>query len=335
MKSPAAVVSHAMPRCAYQMHGMNIVIESDEPALLSRLQDRLAPFSPRVEQGLEAELRFEFRITQVSGGIEVVSGPQRTVYRVAEVEFRYDENHDLLWVSCGNRPIGVCNPNLGAARFEVGGYAAADIELYSQTFFTICLVELMKRHGRFSLHAAGISVGGAGILLAGPSGAGKSTLAILLMQSLGKGAGFLGDDMLFLRAAKGDIRMLGWPEAVDVGDWTQRTLLAREPRMQVAATAGRKGRIAASRIAGATPSFDAAPEVIVFPRVTGRDTSALTPISQDEALLELAPNVLLTEATSSQAHLAALGALAQGCRCYRLEAGSDVERLPSLLLGLI
>jgi hypothetical protein len=58
-------------------------------------------------------------------------------------------------------------------------------------------------------------------------------------------------------------------------------------------------------------------------------------MSLDEALLELAPNVLLTEATSSRAHLEVLGSLARQCRCYRLEAGRDIETLPHLLLGLI
>jgi hypothetical protein len=88
-------------------------------------------------------------------------------------------------------------------------------------------------------------------------------------------------------------------------------------------------------VAGANPSVDARPEVIIFPRVTRHATSTLTPISMDEALVELAPNVLLTEAVTSQAHLAALGELARQCRCYRLESGTDIERLPGLLLGLI
>jgi len=155
------------------------------------------------------------------------------------------------------------------------------------------------------------------------------------LQSIGNRAGFLGDDMLFLTACDGELRVLGWPEPIDVGEWTQRRLPALVPRMQMTATAGRKGEIAASAVAGAVPTLDARPEVIVFPRVTGLPTSTLTPLSPDEALVELAPNVLLTEATSSQAHVAVLGSLARQCRCYRLEAGTDIERLPDLVLGLI
>jgi hypothetical protein len=333
MKSLVAPVL-TTPHVAFQMHGVNVLIESDEPALLTRLRGRLGPFSSPAGQVTEPELHFEFRINEAGAGIEGVHVPQRIVYRMGDVEFQYDAMYDLLLVSRGKRLIGVCYAKPGVAIFE-GGNSAGDLELYSQTMFTVCFVELMKRHGRYSLHAAGISVGDSGILLAGPSGAGKSTLAIVLLQSLGKRAGFLGDDMLFLTAGPFGIQMHGWPEPINVGEWTQRRLPNLLPRMHRTATARRKGQIAASQVAGATPALNARPEVIVFPRVTEQAKSFLTPISPDDALLELAPNVLLTEATSSQAHLGVLGSLAGQCRCYRLETGRDIESLPGLLLGLI
>ena len=46
--------------------------------------------------------------------------------------------------------------------------------------------------------------------------------------------------------------------------------------------------------------------MLVFPRVANTVKSVLLPMDRGEALLELAPNVLLTEARSSQAHLDAL-----------------------------
>jgi hypothetical protein len=333
MKSLGAPVL-TTPHVAFQMHGVNVSIESDEPALLTRLRGRLGPFSSRAGNIIEPGLHFEFRVNKAGAGIEGVHAPQRLVYQMGDVEFQYDAMYDLLLVSRGKRLIGVCYAKAGVALFEVGS-SVDDLDLYSQTMFTVCFIELMKRHGRYSIHAAGISVGNSGILLAGPSGAGKSTLAIVLLQSLGKGAGFLGDDMLFLTAGADGIKMHGWPEPIDVAEWTQRTLPNLLPLMHRTATVRRKGQIAASQVAGAIPAHNGRPEVIVFPRVTQQAKSVLIPISSDDALLELAPNVLLTEATSSQAHLEVLGSLAGQCRCYRLEAGRDIESLPGMLLGLI
>jgi hypothetical protein len=59
--------------------------------------------------------------------------------------------------------------------------------------------------------------------------------------------------------------------------------------------------------------------------------SRLEPISPEEALLELAPNVLLTEPQAAQAHLAALGSLTQQTSSYRLCAARDFDAIASLI----
>jgi hypothetical protein len=58
-------------------------------------------------------------------------------------------------------------------------------------------------------------------------------------------------------------------------------------------------------------------------------------MERDEALLELAPNVLLTEPRSSQAHFDALAALAAASDCYRLETGRDLPAAARLLRKLL
>ena len=60
----------------------------------------------------------------------------------------------------------------------------------------------------------------------------------------------------------------------------------------------------------------------------------MEPLERDEALLELAPNVLLTDPASSQRHLDALGALVRASRCFRLSAGRDFDRLTALVREL-
>jgi hypothetical protein len=317
------------------MHGVNVAIESDQSALLGPLQRRLAPFASRAEQVTVPQLRFEFRTTERGADAQGLPDVQKIVYETAGTQYRYDDAYDTVFAVDRDRVIGVCNARLGYVRFEIETDALANLDLYTEISFTVFLVELFKRHGRFSVHAAGISVADRAILLAGPSGAGKSTLAVALLQSLGNRAGFLGDDMLFLRNDPSEIRVLGWPEAIDVGEWTQRSVPGLVTRMEVMAGARRKGSIGYSKLGGASLSLDARPEVIVFPRVTGRPRSTLISMSEDEALIELAPNVLLTEAVSSQAHLAALGSLARQCRCYRLESGEDVDRVPELLMNLL
>jgi hypothetical protein len=329
---PAAVASRTITR-AYCMHGVGIVVEATDPGLISRIDRRLAMFKVGRDEA-ETTLRFHFHAPDGAEGWDMLPPTERTVYEVGGVEFRYSETTDQVVVFAGDRPVALCDPSRGETHLRLGDGSAEDLELQSQTLFTICLLEHMKRLGRFGLHAAGVNIGGAGLLIAGPSGVGKSTVTVLLLKAMGVAAGFLGDDMLFLRSAYSGLVALGWPEPIDVARWTQLMVPGlgsevREPELN-----GRKGRVAASAM-GAGPAFEAVPAVIVLPRITGQDRSTVTPLSPDEALFEIAPNVLLTEAGSSQAHLGALASLARSCPCYRLEAGRDLDRLPHVLLGLM
>jgi hypothetical protein len=69
--------------------------------------------------------------------------------------------------------------------------------------------------------------------------------------------------------------------------------------------------------------------------VSGTHDSVLTPFDKGAALLELAPNVLLTDPESSQAHLNALNRLVQDCACYRLDTGRCLTTAVAQLLELV
>jgi hypothetical protein len=58
-------------------------------------------------------------------------------------------------------------------------------------------------------------------------------------------------------------------------------------------------------------------------------------VSFDEALLELAPNVLLTEPSSSQRHLGALGSLVRAGRCFRVTTGRDFDQVAATIRQLL
>jgi hypothetical protein len=58
-------------------------------------------------------------------------------------------------------------------------------------------------------------------------------------------------------------------------------------------------------------------------------------MGSDEALLEIVPNVLLTEPRACQEHLAVFAELAKQTACYRLETGQDFNRIPILFRELL
>jgi hypothetical protein len=96
----------------------------------------------------------------------------------------------------------------------------------------------------------------------------------------------------------------------------------------------RKRRLRAEETYGAPLAGEVAPGLLIFPRISGREESALAPIEPGEALIELASNVLLTEPESSQAHLDALASLVAASSCWRLETGRDLDGAVRLLREL-
>jgi hypothetical protein len=206
--------------------------------------------------------------------------------------------------------------------------------LATHPLFTLALIEMVKQHGLYSLHAAGLCLDGRGLLLAGASGAGKSTLTLALLRA---GFEFMGDDTLFLHPAGDGLQVLAFPDELDLTDETisffpeLRHLLAllrghrRDKRQARAETLFER----------LTFAWMCRPAALLFPRIGDAPKSVLSPMTPFEALLELAPNILLTEATAVQAQLDALAALAQSCPCYRLETGRDFEALSRRLRELV
>ena len=257
----------------------------------------------------------------------------RVVYDSPVGEVSYRDADDMLRVRYGGVVDAACCASAGRARIR---YAAGSREarwIASHPVLTICLGELLRRRGRFPLHAAALAAGGQGLLLAGRSGAGKSTLALALLRA---GFGFLGDDGCFLAPEPGGVRVLALPDEIDVTDTTVALfpelgfLRGRRPP-----AGSRKRQLNPEEARGGASLAECTARALVFPRLSGEPRSRLEPMSAAEALLELVPNVLLTEPARGRAHLAALAELARECTCHRLWTGRDLAAVPSLLGGLL
>lgn len=303
---------------SYSFHGLSLRVSAPDE-ILRAFHARLASL-PSDGNG-PSDLLFEV------GALEL-ERPEgaRTVYEPPLGEVVYHDGRDLLYLEHGNLRV-LCEPAAGRVRFSApalrGEEPGEDLWFLSHPLLSVPMMELLKRRGLFGVHAAGASLDGRALVLAGTSGSGKSTLSMALARA---GFGFLGDDTLFLDGR----RVLAFPDEIDLTEQS----VSFFPDLQLAPSpAGwRKRQLRADpeRIV-----WESEPAVLVFPRVAGRPRSELRPIDAGEALLELAPNVLLTEPASSQAHLDALAGLARASRCWRLETGTDLDEAVRLLRELM
>lgn len=322
----------------YGLHGLRVAVGTAsggawERAAAAAVHARLERFelgSAPAMSPAPAHLSFA-----IEAGAELPERPAagRPVYDPPLGEVLYDESADSLYLEYGPRLRVLCEPERGRTRLAALEPAEEDLWPLSHPLFTLPLVELLKRRGLYAVHAAGLCESGRALLLAGHSGSGKSTLTVALVRA---GLGFLGDDTQLLVRRPERLKILAFPDEVDLTDESVGFFPELGARMDGGRREGwRKRQLRADEVYAAEVVWECEPGVLVFPRVAGTAGSALEPLDPGEALFELAPNVLLTEPRSSQAHLDALAALVQASRCYRLATGRDLDGAVRLLRGLL
>jgi hypothetical protein len=324
-------VCAAPPRTerSYDFHGFGLTL-AGEPSLLTALAARLASLDP--PRGCSADLRFEFDSSSLPS-VERPTGAVRPVYDPEVGEVVYEPVGDRLYMAFADRIRALCDPRSGLTRVWVGDPTPADLWLLSHPILTLPLLEALKRRGLYSLHAAGLSRNGRGLVIAGASGSGKTTLCVALTRA---GFDFLGDDMVFLATAGPQVSLRAFPDEVDVTRGTVAFFPELDPLLKRPRPPGwRKWSFRAERFYDARIAWSAQPAALVFPRIDPVETSRLEPMAAQDALLELLPNVLLTEPSACQAHVSALAELSAQTPCYRLWTGRDFDRLPSLLGSLL
>lgn len=318
---------------SYDMHSLKLTIVGED-TILAALKCRLQQF-PAAKAGTPSDLRFEYREIPHTNdpGMERVPGVTRKVLDLHDGEVLYREASNQLEIDYPGRARSVCDIRSGDVRVDYSKVEADAIGLLTHPLFTIPLAELLKQHGLFMVHAAGLCLNRRGLLIAGATGSGKTTLTIAMLRA---GFAFLGDDTVFLRINSDGLCALAFPDEIDATADTIRLFPELQSvARQLPASNRRKRSFVPSRVYHARVAMECTPAILVFPQPVGAQESRLTPMPKDAALLELICNVLRTEICSTQSHLNALAMLVKQCRCYRLHTGRDFDALAVRLRSLL
>jgi hypothetical protein len=316
----------------YRFHGLDIQVRCSE-TMAAFLGNRFRGLPG--EGDLRGTIALDFRslADPSQHSVEKPLGQGRDFYEFPVGEACYFQTRDEIYLRFrdGVRVLG--KPSEGCASFSIVESDPANLFMASHLMLTILLVEFLKRRGCYGTHAAAFSKNGKAILIPGTSGAGKSTLSIALLRS---GFDYLSDDMVYLRWHSGELKVLSFPEDVDVSDHTisffpELDFLRSVPK----SVAWAKASVRADEVYGSVSVREARPGAIVIPKISGKAKSTIRPIDADDALREIVSNVLLTEARSCQSHLDILTQLVRQTPCYRLETGRDFDCIPQLFCELL
>jgi hypothetical protein len=314
-------------RRTYAVHGAQVHVSSTSAALLGAVDDLLAPFAASAAaSGVASAIRVR---------LFERDAPRLPARR--NVWFTY--------------PPLRCSTDAGHGYTEYDGYyvarlthAAATIAIWAPPRLGIegwmlghavvlpLLMEALRGHGLFSLHAAALADGGRAVLLPGASGSGKSTLALALLHG---GFALLADDAPFARRDPGGITLCAFAEPLNVTRATARFFADVAPRWQAGERDARgKVGLAAADLGGAVAQTAPA-TLVLFPVIGAAERSVVAPLAKSDALHRLLGTCMPT-ATSARGmeQFLLLADLVHQADCYTLTAGRDFDALPALVRRL-
>ena len=315
-----------MSTLEYDLHGVRLAVAAPAGAARDAIDARLA----RCRAATPAPADIDLRIG--SDPVERPAGDGRTIYPWEPGEVSWFDDAGLLYISVGEDVRLVAEPAAGRVSVWASDTALGDAWLFARPLLTLPLVEMLKWRGLYSVHGAGAASDGRAVVLPGPSGSGKSTLALALARH---GLDFMGDDMLFAKRVDGELRLHAFPEEVDVSPSSAEWFGELAALTGAPPSGWPKHRVHVDDAFGARVATSATAVAIVFPAIAPSGETTLEPMTAAEALVELGPNVLLTDAAMAQRHLDVLGDLARSAPAYRLAAGRDLVHAAGVVAELV
>lgn len=179
-----------------------------------------------------------------------------------------------------------------------------------------------------SVHAAGVVLGGAGVLLPASSGSGKTTLCARLLQ---RGAAYLSDDSVALTP---DGRLLGYAKPLGFKPGTWERFAGSAGVADLADLAVDPGQmvwhVPPSRL-GAPTAADSDLALVAGPRFTPGASLQIDDMTRHEAARELLAQAQNLAAFGLLAALDVIGAVVAATPCVLLTYGDAVEAATALV----
>ncbi len=200
--------------------------------------------------------------------------------------------------------------------------------------FHTALIQLLRRRGLYSIHAAALEKYGRGVLIPGMSGRGKTTSFISLLRS---GYRYLSDDHPLIRDAGTHVEALPFPNKINVTEATRAFFPElRNAPDHILHHGSSKRSFHAEDLYPTSVGNCCQPAAMLFPHVVDAPHSHLELLPKSRALEVLLPQALLVyDPEVARQEFQVLARLVQQVDCYRLHFGRDILDLPKLITPLL
>ncbi len=308
----------------FDLHGIEIELNSNDALLGARTRETFASHRALAQHKSRPDIFFQLDLT------ESIPAPPSGEPAYAERDLIHYYVTPPRVVAHFPR-YGQLQIDLAHARIE-GEIIAAALTTYGvfEDLVAIGLAPLLRRRGKFLVHAFAAERNGRGALLVGSIGAGKTTTGIALLRA---GWRLLSNDSPLIDAVTSNI--LSYPGLLSAYPETLRRFPELHP-LVTDAYARRKISFAAESVYRDVWSGAAAPGVILFPTVEKISEHRAVRLTAPETLRLLLPHAVERWDTEMiPQHLALLNRVAAQTPAYQLLLAPDTETVPQLLGKLL
>jgi hypothetical protein len=323
----------------YELHGVSLRLRCDGDALSETAAGLLRSFTPAAT-ATRHSYAWKARVRSAADPSELPrarSPAAKLAFEQPRIGFDGSSWGYAVWreggrtiIEVSDRALVVVEPTQRRAdawAVRPGTWAAEERE----GLLFLLSSEILRASGLYPLHASAAERNGRAVLILGLSGAGKSTCLLSLMQA---GWRCLSDDHPLVCETDEGPRILPWPARLEL---TAETPPRFNGLANLSTRVGERKLWLYPEELGAGPArAPARPTLLLFPKVVDWPSSSVEPVSARfalEELLRLGMAVVHRDAAARQ--FALFARLAREVARARLFFGSDVERLPVLVDGLI
>jgi hypothetical protein len=316
----------------YILHNLSLVLHQDDPDAAEVLEQLLYDLSWVRVDLLENAPELRLTVSPQANGIGIPP-TAHAIFRTPE--FCGFAHGDDFYLTDGASLLALQGRHGYGAAYLAPTFFHHPLTL-QRNFWAFGLLKLLRPHGFYSLHAAGlVAPDGQGVLIVGPSGSGKSTLTVGLVR---QGWRYLSDDTVLLQQQPSGIVAWALRKYCYI-DASTGTAYADLPLGEDAPDgSGRSRRLL--RLEDAYPDRAVAhctPRVLLLARIVPETHSTIRPLQRAPALThvlaESGPQ--LFDRSTMAHHLATLTQLMQQATLYELLAGYDLYQQPGRLATLL
>ncbi len=311
-------------RFSFQISGIRILIEADEQVLLGTVKAFFAGYNASQSGNEPHDINIKL---YTSHKIPLKPDASTTLLFTYGRIKGYILDDDTLLLSDDNTFMIVHAKEGKSIAFVDSATLKRGTEFVS-IFLTIALIELLRHHKLYYLHAGAVTDGRHSILVCGMGMSGKTTLTLGLAFN---GWKMCADDAVLMKQGKNRISAIGFKKDIHVTGNTIRHFSHLLKDVRLPRPPFKKSSIPY----GNFKTIDSiTPDIILFVERTGTKKTITEPIGETQAMSMLLPQSLMVFFNKIHAdrHMHALKILLHQTKAYRCFCGRDLLKNPLIVL---